>query len=251
MKDEFFVGWSNTPGPRTSVFLALVSAVFIAGLALVSVLLSRTIDDPGQSLLATGALPNVQPDVTLTGTLTSSPYPIIMLAPDAMHPQGHAVLLTGDGKHGFAFDRAALEGARVEVKGVLLKRGALDMLVVSESPMKLADPAASARAVSLGQWRLVGEICDGKCAAGAMSPGTGLAHKACASLCLLGNVPAVFVSAVPLEGQQFMVIADERGNAHDHRIRDFIAMRVALEGEVERRGDLLVLRTDLARARRL
>lgn len=251
MKDEFFIGWSNTPGPRTSVFLALVAATLVAGLALLSAVLSTTLRDPGQSLFASSTLPQVEPDVTLSGTLTFDPYPIIMLQPDPTHPLGHGVLLTGDGKHGVAFDRAALEGARVEVKGVLLKRGTLDTLVVSEVPRKIADPAASARPVSLGRWRLVGEICDGKCAAGAMSPGTGLAHKACASLCLIGDVPAVFVSALPLEGQQFMVIADARGLAHDLRIRDFLAMRVALEGEVERRGDLLVLRTDLARARRL
>ena len=251
MKDEFFIGWSNTPGRQTRAFMALVSTVLIAGLALLSAILSSTIRDPGHSLFGSSGLPQVVQDVTLAGTLTFDPYPIIMLPPDAMHPRGHGVLLTGEGKHGVAFDRAALEGARVEIKGFLLKRGTLDMLVVNGSPRKIAEPEAPGRPQSLGRWRIVGEICDGKCAAGGISPGTGLAHKACANLCLIGDVPPVFVSSQPLEGQQFLVIADERGRALDHRIRDFLAMRVALEGQIERRGDMLVLRTDLAHARRL
>ena len=214
-------------------------------------MLSRSIGDPGLTLFEPGGTPQLPRDVTLVGTLTGNPYPIVMLPPDVTYPRGHGVLLTGDGKHGAIFDRALLEGARVEVKGVLMKRGALDMLVMGEAPTLLESRGLRPVAVALGRWRLVGEICDGKCAAGAMSPGTGLAHKACANLCLFGEVPPVFVSAAPLEGQQFFVIADEHGRALGDRVRDVVAMRVAVEGEVERHGDMLVLRTDLARARRL
>ena len=46
MKDDFFIGWSNTPGPRTCVFLALVATVFIAGLAVMSAILSAASGTP-------------------------------------------------------------------------------------------------------------------------------------------------------------------------------------------------------------
>ncbi|MEL6236793.1 MAG: hypothetical protein AAFR46_20540, partial [Pseudomonadota bacterium] len=94
------------------------------------------------------------------------------------------------------------------------------------------------------RWRLVGEICDGKCYAGAMRPGTGLAHKACAILCLDGGVPPVFVATDEVEGAQFMMLAGPDGGAVPDAVLQQTAILVTADGEIERRGDLLVFRID-------
>ena len=98
----------------------------------------------------------------------------------------------------------------------------------------------------LGRWKLAGEICDGKCLAGAMRPGRGLAHKACANLCLIGGVPPVFVSSQPVEGAEFLLITGPDGGELPRSAYDYVAQYVSLEGDIERRGDLLVLRLDPA-----
>ena len=98
--------------------------------------------------------------------------------------------------------------------------------------------------VSLGRWRIAGEICDGKCYAGAMRPGTGLAHKACANLCIAGGVPAVFVSSSPVEGHRYFLLADETGKPAGELLKDHVAVYVEAEGEVERLDDLAVFRID-------
>jgi len=96
----------------------------------------------------------------------------------------------------------------------------------------------------LGRWKLAGEICDGKCLAGAMRPGRGLAHKACANLCVAGGVPPVFVSSQPVEGSEFLMISGpERAEIPD-AVYDFMAQFISVEGHISRHGDLLVFAMD-------
>jgi hypothetical protein len=92
----------------------------------------------------------------------------------------------------------------------------------------------------LGRWRLAGEICDGKCLAGAMRPGRGLAHKACANLCVLGGVPPVFVSSKPVLGTEFLMITGPDGSDLPEAVYDHMAQYIAVEGRITRHGDLLV-----------
>ena len=251
--DEFFIGWSNVQSRGLRRFLSLAALFVVAGLGTLSAVLALSITDPARSLFGENAVPELPQQVTLSGMLSSEPYPFLLIGPDATHPSGHGVMLSGDGKRAADFERASLEGQMVEVKGLLLKRGALDMLVVSERPRLLSDsiPIGLAAPTSMGRWRVVGEICDGKCGAGIMSPGTGIAHKACASLCLIGGVPPVLVITHPLEGHQFLLISDDQGRALDSRLLRFIGMHVEIEGEVERRGDVALMRVLPGKLRRL
>lgn len=251
--DEFFIGWSGSVGSGLLRFLCLTSIIIVGGLAGISVLLATSITDPARSLLGAGAVPDPWQDVTLSGILTSEPYPVLRVLSDTANPAGHSVLLSGDGKRAAAYDHAELEGRPVEVKGLLLKRGTIDMLVVSQSPrlLKATAQATVELPKSLGRWRVVGEICDGKCGSGIMTPGTGIAHKACASLCLIGGVPPVLVLTHPLEGYRFLMISDDKGRALDDGVLRFVGMRVEIEGEVELRGDIALLRVEPGRMRRL
>ena len=84
-----------------------------------------------------------------------------------------------------------------------------------------------------------------------MSPGTGIAHKACASLCLIGGVPPVLVVTHPLEGHQFLMISDDKGRALGDSILRFVGMRIEIEGDVELRGDVALMKVEPGRMRRL
>jgi hypothetical protein len=77
-----------------------------------------------------------------------------------------------------------------------------------------------------------------------MRPGTGLAHRACATLCLDSEIPAVFVPTAPVAGHAVLLLADRAGRAGIPALRDAIGRRVTLEGEVERLGSLLVFRAE-------
>jgi hypothetical protein len=70
-------------------------------------------------------------------------------------------------------------------------------------------------------------------------------------LCLIGGVPPVLVITHPLEGHQFLMIADSQGRALDGSVLRFVGMRVEIEGEVERRGDVVLIKVETGKLRRL
>jgi hypothetical protein len=187
------------------------------------------------------------------GTVQSRPYPLLRLHRDQGQAEPQTLMLSGGGKHGVQAMAQEMEGQAVEVTGVLLKRGTLGMLQLDGN--EALQPASSAAAfqpapaVPLGRWRLAGEICDGKCYAGAMRPGRGLSHKACANLCLTGGVPPVFVSSGTIAGSSFFLLVDQDGSARPNAWRDHVALAIEIEAEVERFDDLLALHADPERMR--
>lgn len=258
--DEFFVGWSNRLGRRLRFFLCASALVFVAGLGLLGFGLGAGADDPAAGLLRLGerdaAGGPVRPEAwggeqVLRGYLSTIGYPMLHLGSDAAHPRGRVLLLSGDGKRGADVPHAA---GPVELRGSILRRGSLEMLVVDGKARPLADDAAGippAPREKLGRWRIAGEICDGKCYTGAMRPGSGLAHKACANLCLIGEIPPVFVTFAPVAGSFYLALANADSGPLPARLRDLVAIPTTLEGEVERVGNMLVFLVDTAVAKRL
>ena len=242
----FFIGWSSKMPGRLGVFLMQVAAVLVAGLAGAALAIGITQDDPGD-----GAFRFDWGRQTLTGVLQAQPYPVLHVTESDRYPAGHAIMLSGPGKRGVQDQAAPLDGQLVVASGVMLTRGPLTMMQVrgGDQGLLAAETAVVPNPpvpVPLGRWRLTGEICDGKCYAGAMRPGQGLSHRACANLCLTGGVPPVFVATDTVDGQAFFLIAGPEGGPVTDAILDHTAMLVEVEGQVERRGDLLVFRIDPA-----
>lgn len=240
MSDHFFIGWSSHSFRLLRSRFALAAALLLATAAVLGLALGAGIGDPG------GGAPGS--DGTVTGVIIAEPYPLLIADPDAAHPLGHAMLLAGGGKIGVQDQATPLDGRRVRIGGLVMKRGTLDMLLVASMQPADGDATMPARA-SLGRWRLTGEICDGKCYAGVMRPGAGLSHKACANVCLLSGIPPVLVTTAPVAGSEFLLIADATGHALPDALRDHVAILQRMDGEVMRVADLLIFRTDIAAAR--
>ncbi len=243
--EPFFIGWdADVPRPLQR-FVVMAAAAIVIAMPLLALALGRASDAGAGDIVG---------DAAIAGILELKPYPLVRAAPDVAHPAGRALMLAGEGKYGVDASAMAFAGQPVEARGLLVKRGDLDMLLVApDGVVRAAAPtAAPAPApVQLGTWRVSGEICDGKCNAGVMRPGRGLAHKACASLCVSGGVPAVFVATAPVAGASFLLLADKDGGPPPKAMFDLAAIPVSLEGQIERRGDLAVFRVDWSRARAL
>jgi hypothetical protein len=229
---HFFIGWEGRTGPALGWFLRGLTGVALAALLGLALLLGASGADPAPA--GFGGPPRdglAEGPQHLEGVLTLLPYPVLHL------PDGPSVLLAGDGKRGAPAETAALQGQRVVAEGLLLRRGGIAMLVLDQPP-ELLGPGAPPVPEALGRWRITGEVCDGKCAAGAMLPGTGLAHRACASLCVEGGLPAILVATRAVAGSEFLLLAAPDGRAADWGGQ--LGLRVALEGEVQRLGTLLL-----------
>lgn len=233
----FFVGYLPVP-PGLRGFLGAVSAAVLLASAALGLALSATVPDPGGG----GFRWDLGPQ-TLVGVVRAAPYGTVTLTqPVGTLAAGHTVMLSGNGKTGVRDQATPLDGTGATVTGFLLQRGDLDMLQVDTmAPGAAAAPVAD---VDLGRWRISGEICDGKCVAGAMRPGTGLSHKACANFCLIGDIPPVLVTTAPVAGQNYLLIAGPDGGPIPAGLLDYVAVLVEVEGQVTRRGDLLILRID-------
>ena len=238
----FFVGYLKIPAGLRS-FLLMASLMFVAGFLGAAVVVGATQDDPGKA--------GFRFDYgrqTVTGVVELKPYPLLRVTKGNKRiAAGHTMMLTGGGKAGVMSRAEVLDGKLATASGVILKRGELDMLQLrgGKAGLKAAvGDAPTQTNTPLGKWRLAGEICDGKCLAGAMQPGRGLAHKACANLCLVGGIPPVFVSSKPVEGSEFLLVANADGGPMSKSVYDKVGQFVELEGELERRGDMLILKID-------
>ena len=238
----FFVGYLPAPGPLR-VFLLAVSVVLVSGLAAAGFIMGAAQDDPGP-----GAFRFDYGRQTVTGVVEMTPYPVLHVTEgnDRINP-GDSFLMTAGSKAGVDGRANPLDGKLAQVSGVVLERGDLYMLQLrgGKNGMKPAEgEAPTITPEPLGRWKLAGEICDGKCLAGAMRPGIGLAHKACANLCLLGDVPPIFVSSQPVLGEEFLLITGPDGTKLPVAAYDYVAQFVSVEGDISRHGDMLVFAID-------
>jgi hypothetical protein len=236
--EPFFVGWGKVP-KGLKQFLMVMTSAFLLGFGVVAYAVSSTQTDTGSGAFMGRA--------NAVGILRADPYPVVHVIDSANFETGEVLLLSGGGKLGVVDRAAKLDGEVVRVDGARLQRGALNGLQLRGGMRGLRkvdspDETFEVEIEQLGRWKLTGEICDGKCLGGAMRPGNGLAHKACANLCLIGYVPPVFVSSGPVDGSEFLLMADADGNSVTEQILDFTATYVEIEGDVERRGDMLVFK---------
>jgi len=230
---DFYIGWSGRLPTGHRGFVRAIALLSLCLFVALGLFLSATTDDPGDGAADWGT------EVSREGILTLRPYPLLH------QPDGHTLMMAGFGKSGVEI-APEMEGRAVSISGFLVKRGSLEMMQSSGElgAAPSMDQAAAPSATPLGRWRLTGEICDGKCYAGVMRPGSGLAHKACASFCVIGGVPPVFVTTAPIAGSRFLLIAGPGDSPMPDQLRDLTGRRIALDGAVERVGDLLIFHAD-------
>jgi hypothetical protein len=239
-RDEkpFFVGYLAVPS-RLKGFLIGVMALFVVLMGTMGLVVGVTQDDPGA-----GAFRFDYGAQTVTGIVQNTPYPTLYVTKgNDRIKAGHTMMLAGPAKNGAQGRTKKFDGQSAVVTGIVLERGSLDMLQVRNVKADENTPT-QVPSEDLGTWKLSGEICDGKCLAGAMRPGRGLAHKACANLCLLGGVPPVFVTSQPVEGVEFLMIGNSDGGVLSPVMLDNVGAYISIEGQVIRRGDILLFLVD-------
>lgn len=183
----------------------------------------------------------------VTGRVLSHPYPALLVE----DPGGSSVtsrhwLLGGAGKHGATALTGGHEGRRVRIRGPLIRRGNAAMLEVTA-----IEPAGETTATpmahdELGTFALTGEIVDSKCWLGAMNPGEGKAHLACAIRCLSGGLPPLLVVRDERGRERHLVLTDPRGGPVDPARLPAVGRPVSVTGAVAREGEMLFLRADPA-----
>jgi hypothetical protein len=250
--DVFFIGWSPVPAAYRRFLFPAVAVLLLAaaGGAAAVAYLQR---DPGDG--------RWDPDRTVTqdGVAFTRPYAMIRVPGERSGDPPQTLLLVEDGKFGALerterFVRGRTEGQAVRVTGTVLHRGGRAMLELAEGDAGMRNLTAeeTRRLPNLG-WpgpevaervTVRGEIVDPKCYLGAMKPGGGKTHKACAALCIAGGVPPMLVTRSADGGETFYLLVTACGGAANEIALTFVGEPVEASGRLKCTGDLLVLRVE-------
>lgn len=250
-RDEFFIGWEPTPKKYARFLRPIVVALLLVtgGVAAAVAYLQR---DPGTGHWDTD---NVR---TFDGIVYTRPYALIRVPGDKPVNAPRTMLLVEDGNFGAlprveGLVQGKAAGVAVRVTGTVLHRDGRWMLELAEGEIgmrrltaaeeaKLPPLAWPAPEVLAEYVTLQCEIIDPKCYLGAMKPGGGKTHKACAMLCISGGVPPMLVTRDAAGNQTFYLLVTEEGGAANERVLDFVGDPVEVSGRLERHGDTLILR---------
>jgi hypothetical protein len=237
----FFIGWAGLPRELYG-FVASVVAVIIGIGSMFAALILIALPPRETGAWDAG---------DFEGVLVTKPYALVRV-PAAADKPARSVLLVDEWKFGLPLGSEYADGQTVHVQGFALSRGDVTVLQISGAPQRLDHATGSVSALrDAGEQILSGEIVDSKCWAGAMNPGDGKAHRGCGSLCLLGNIPALFITRAPDGAIRWYVLADADGNPLDEAIRLHIGEPQTLTGHVLDAADLHEFRIDRKSADRL
>ena len=234
---EFFVGYLPVPPRQRQFLLRVVPALLVVSL-LIGALLASSQTDPGAGVWDDGH------ERTWTGRVVALPYPHLQ-TPNA---PGGLLLVVEMGKFGGGARLAKFDGQQVQVHGFLLARDARRMIELADRDDAIvpvtAAPAPALVRTSGETTELAGEIVDSKCYLGAMKPGDGVTHKACAQLCIEGGIPPVLV--VNRDGARtYHLLTDRLGRPLGREILPFVGEPVLVKGIQGSLGGWQTLATDV------
>ncbi len=238
--DEFYIGYQ----PRTSVKQASFLRKWIVLLLLVFLGLAAMLA-ASQSPFAVAFFEFGKP-TTFEGVVSTGAHPMLSVSTPGRGGSPSLYYLVGMGKHGPATELGGLTGHRVRLEGTLIYRGDQTMIeIVPGSVQGLGVDGQSVPAFEAsGRRTLRGEIVDSKCYLGVMKPGNHKSHRACASLCIRGGVPPVFVVTDEHGGLDHYLLVGADGTALGEAVLPYLAEPLEVTGDVEQRGNQKVLRAD-------
>lgn len=235
MRDEFYVGYLPMPPSHARFVRALLLLVFV-GIAAVAVIVARTQRDPGAGVWMIG------PEITYEGVLRTTPYPML----EERTPDGpRAALLVEVGKRGARERATPFDGKMVRVKGWPIEREGRRIIELAPDASAIqpieGEAPAPASEEAIGPITLRGEIVDTKCFYGAMKPGDGKTHKACATLCIRGGIPPTLVTTDEQGRHAYYLLRGPDGGPCRDDLLPFVGEPVRVEGTLSRFAGLLVL----------
>ena len=250
MSDEFYIGWEvkAAPGIGKTARKAVVLVLALALLAPVVLAVSQRLI--GASVFEWGN------HKSFSGILQTAPYPHLLVPrpgnADGL-PGSSAYYLVAPWKFGLKPETIApLDGKSVILKGTLIYRGNQTMIEVLPGSIQATNiaGAASPQTVALGKQTLVGEIVDSKCFLGVMNPGQLIPHRACAIRCISGGVPPVLLVRQRDGPPAYLLLVSADGKPVNKQVLEMVAEPLEITGDVERQGELLILRADPSTYRR-
>lgn len=240
-ESDFYVGYLPKAPTGLSRFVRRI--VIALGLFIVTLAIALSLGQMpfAKSYFEFGKVRNFE------GRVVARPYPSLLITRPGQpgkEDRTSDYLLVSPGKHGADDVIRNFADKNVRLRGQLIYRDGQTMVEIEpasihETGVQSAEQAA---ARSFGTLTLTGEIVDSKCYLGVMNPGKGKVHRDCASRCLSGGIPPLFVDF--LSGKTFLLVGGDESALPYDELRPFIAEPLTIQGEHLQRGEQSLLRID-------
>lgn len=228
-ENVFFVGYLAIPASLARYYKLVIAVIILVGVAL-----SLWIASAQQSV-GLGTVELFE-ETSLSGYLTMEPYPVL----HQVNGSNRSVILIDRYKKSANHIVQAHANSWISLSGLIVQRGDWEMLQLlpdTQISEAKAIEGFMINEIDLGQVSLKGEIIDSKCFLGAMKPGGGKVHRACARLCLLGGVPPMFV-AKNAQGNRFgYLLMNPDGTSASTELAEQVAIPVEISGALIQRGN--------------
>ncbi len=238
---EFYVGYLPVPR-RLRHHLRVGVPVVLWVVCAIAILRAWTQDDPGPAVWDTAA------SRTFSGTVHALPYPMLVA-------EGRTLPMVEVGKHGGGARAASFDGRRVQVTGWLLSRDGIEMIELDPAQTAIMStdgvPITAPIYARPQRVTLRGQIVDAKCYLGAMKPGDGKTHKACATLCIKGGIPPMLVTFDGTGRRRCLIMCAKDGGPLSPEAHRFIADPIEVTGDLVESHGISLLRVDPKDIRRL
>src|SRR5262245_46461774 len=252
MNDEFYIGWEAKAAPSIGRMIRKAGIALVLLALLASVVLAVSQRMIGQSAFEWGT------SKKFSGILQTQPYPHVLIRRPGNvdgFAQFSTYYLVAPWKFGLNREALApLDGKSVTLKGTLIYRGNQTMVETKLEWIQASDKTTARslpHSIPLGRQTLIGEIVDSKCFLGVMNPGQLTPHRACAIRCISGGCPPLLLVRQNEGPAIYLLLVSAEGKPVNKQVLDMVAEPLEITGEVERQGELLILRADPATYRQL
>lgn len=239
-RDEFYVGYLPKAPPNQARHTLVVVLVHLVLGMIVATAVVASMRDPGRGVWEDGTPREYE------GVLVQRPYPMLRLDESAPGVSGRVVMLVDFGKRGAQGRVGAIqEGARVRVSGYPLMRDGRTMVELAPEEgavARVGERVVRVERVMGERVTLRGEVVDSKCFLGAMKPGDGKTHQACAVRCISGGIPPVLACWDGAGRVSYYVIAGPEGEAWNAGVLGYVGEPVEVTGSIERVDEMMILR---------
>ena len=245
-ESDFYVGYLPQVPTELSRFvrrLVIGVGLFVVALALVLAVGQKPF---AESYFEFGNLRDFE------GTVMAQPYPILLVDRPGQVDRDERTseyLLVAPGKHGADDLVRSFDGNKVYLRGQLIYRDGKTMVEIEPGSIQQRNTQSVEQPVteSRGALTATGEIVDSKCYLGVMNPGSGKVHRDCASRCVSGGIPPLFIEFA--SGKTFLLVGLDRSALSYKDIKEFVAEPLTISGEHLQRGEQHLLKIDVRHLR--
>ena len=259
--DEFYIGYvKNIPKNLARFILFVVLSFFIISLGYA--IINHIFRVPFHSGVASKQY------ITLEGVFAAKPYPMLLtyrlgrsVAKNDTQIKISRYYIVPPGKYGLNNIAKKLDGKYISVGGKVIYRDNQTMFVINKKSIKeikkkkklLKKILKVSSTQILGKFSLQGEIVDSKCYLGQMQPGAGKPHRACATLCIRGGLPPLFVTKLPELGFQslYLILTSKIDEPVNQDVLNMVAEPIEITGEIIKKDNLYFFRSDPKKYKRL